>query len=61
MASFTLCVNQSCPLKYKCLRYTATPEIIGQSYAMFRCMTKIGSNEPYCEYFKPIINENEIQ
>ena len=57
MPDITMCKNDSCPLKYMCYRYIAKPNPLKQSYSLFRCMTKSDSNEPYCEYFKPITEE----
>ena len=58
MPDFSLCRNEECPLKYQCLRYTAEPKPIYQSYHNYEFVVKIGLNEPYCNDFKK--NTNNI-
>jgi hypothetical protein len=59
MPDFSLCRNEKCPLKYKCLRYTAVPNPLYQSYNNYEFLLKIGSNEVYCNDFKEM--KNNIQ
>ena len=46
MPDITLCINTNCPLKDKCYRYTAKPELL-QAYTRFEYDEKTNT----CKYF----------
>lgn len=59
MPDITKCVNINCPLNHRCFRFTAIPNVIGQSYSLFLPKRKTEGVGHYCDYFKPIPNTDE--
>ncbi len=54
MADITMCQNEDCPSKEKCLRYMAEASK-NQSYAYL----EVAEGKDKCEYFMEIKNEYE--
>jgi len=46
MPDVSMCMNEECPLKEKCYRFTATPNERIQSYGMFE-----PDKEGKCDYY----------
>ena len=47
MAGITMCKNEECPSKKKCFRYTFSPSVYAQSYAIF----VVPEGQKKCENF----------
>jgi hypothetical protein len=47
MPDISMCINEDCPMKLTCYRYTATPTPLRQSYMSFKW------DDTGCDHFWP--------
>lgn len=60
MPDFTMCQNHECIMKANCFRYSASPSMGAQSYAVFTPqISGLGRKEFKCTNFKEILKKTK--